>query len=366
MDAQGDNYYLQWYFNDMPIPGENDTVLNFALVDESYSGSFYCLAYNACATVSTDTVEVVIHPAPELDLGDDIDRCEGVSVEIGPADVYVHYEWNTNENTPNINVSHSGTFILDVTGSNTCHNYDTIVVTFHPYHQILFTQDTVIACGPYVINAGAGAYSYLWSTTPAQTTPTITVNSTGTYAVTCTGDSYGCISTGSIFIDSRVPISFSLGNDVSAPVDSFVNIGISHVYSEYLWNTGFTGPSLTVYGSNYGAGTHQFWLTAFALNGCTDTDTINVTFYNDSGIEDAANQETLSIYPNPASDIVVFKSEDFVMTSVEFYNISGELVSKEIINSWEFSFNVSNFAKGLYFVNISGENKSIRRKILIQ
>lgn len=367
MDAQGDNFNLQWYFNNMPIPGENDTVLNFANVDESYGGSFYCLAYNACATVSTDTVEVIVHPAPDLDLGEDMDRCEGVSVEIGPTDGYVHYEWNTDENTPNINVSQSGSYILDVTGSNSCHNFDTIVVTFHPYHQILFTQDTVIACGPYVINAGAGAYSYLWSTTPPQTTPTINVNSTGTYSVTCTGDSFGCISSGSVFIDSRAPINFSLGNDVSAPVDSFVNIGISHVYSEYLWNTGYTSPLLTVYGSNYGTGTHQFWLTAFALNGCTDTDTINVTFYNDSGIEGAATDELVSIYPNPANDYIVFKSEDFVMTSVEFYNISGELISKEIINSWEFSFNVSNFAKGLYFVNIKGsENKSVRRKILVQ
>jgi hypothetical protein len=367
MDAQGDNYNLQWYFNDMPIPGENDTVLNFTQVDESYSGSFYCLAYNACATVSTDTVDVVIHPAPELDLGDDIDLCDGVSVTIGPTEVYVHYSWNNGANNQTLEVSSSGVYILDVTGINSCHNYDTIVVTFHQYHQILFAQDTVVACGPYVINAGAGAYSYLWSTTPPQTTQTITVNSTGTYSVTCTGDSFGCSSSGSVFIDSRTPISFNLGNDVSAPVDSFVNIGIGHIYSEYLWNTGFTGSTLTVYGSDYGTGTYQFWLTAYALNGCSDTDTINVTFYNDSGIEEAANKETVAIYPNPATDFVVFKSEDFAMTSVEFYNISGELVSKEIINSWEFSFNVSNFAKGLYFVNIRGdENKSQRRKILIQ
>jgi hypothetical protein len=235
MDAQGDNYYLQWYFNDTPIPGENDTVLNFVNVDESYSGSFYCLAYNACATVSTDTVEVIVNPAPELDLGDDIDLCQGESVTIGPAQTYNHYNWNNGlSNQQFLDVQLGGTFILDVTGPNSCHNFDTIVVTFHPYHQILFTQDTVIACGSYVINAGAGAYSYLWSTTPTQTTPTITVNSTGTYSVICTGDSYGCLSTGSVFIDARVPINFSLGNDVAAPVDSFVNIGNWSFYSEYL------------------------------------------------------------------------------------------------------------------------------------
>lgn len=368
MDAQGDNYNLQWYLNDLPIPGENDTVLNYTLINQSLSGTYYCLAYNACATVSTDTVVVEINPAPALELGNNIDLCTGETVIIGPSTTYNHYNWNNGLSyQPELEIHLGGTFILDVTGPNNCHNYDTIVVTFHPYHNILFTQDTVIACGTYIVNAGAGAYSYLWNTNPIQTTPTITVNNTGTYSVTCTGDSFGCSTSGSVFIDARAPISFSLGNDLTAPVDSFVNVGIGHTFSEYIWNTGFTGPTLTVYGSTYGVGTHEFWLTAYALNGCSDTDTINVTFYNNSGIENDFSEKEIIAYPNPATDIIVFKSEDFEMQTVEFYNISGELVLKEIINSWEFSFNVSNFAKGLYLVKISGNNnKLISTKILIQ
>jgi hypothetical protein len=76
-------------------------------------------------------------------------------------------------------------------------------------------------------------------------------------------------------------------------------LAIGHFIPNTCENTGFDGPTLTVFGSNYGTGTHEFWLTAFALNGCSDTDTINVTFYNDSGIEDVADQENLAIYPNP-------------------------------------------------------------------
>lgn len=368
MDAQGDNYTLQWYFNNMPIPGLNDTVLFFPMVDISYSGEFYCLAYNACASVSTDTVTVVVNEAPELDLGDDIDLCDGETTTIGVSDIYVHYEWNNGLSyQPTLPVELGGTFILDVTGENSCHNRDTIIVEFHPYHQIMFGDETIIACGPYVLNAGEGGYSYAWNTDPVQTTSSITVTTSGEYWVTATGDSFGCQTTASAFLDVRTPISFSLGSDQVAPVDSFVNIGISPAYSEYLWNTGFTGPMLTVYGSFYGVGEHEFWMTATALNGCSHTDTINVTFWNNSGFELSEENESISVYPNPATDYLKFESESFVINNMEIYNVSGQLVANEIINSMEFSLNVSNFADGLYFIKIfSPENKVFTRKILIQ
>lgn len=38
MDAQGDNYQLQWYFNDLPISGANDTVLNYTMISQSLTG----------------------------------------------------------------------------------------------------------------------------------------------------------------------------------------------------------------------------------------------------------------------------------------------------------------------------------------
>lgn len=368
MDAQGDNYSLQWYFNNSPVSGENDTVLNIPMVHLANAGVFYCLAYNSCASVSTDTVEVVVNPAPAIDLGEDIDLCAGESVTIGPENNYVHYDWNSGlSNQPTLEVHLGGTFILDVTGVNSCHNRDTLVVTFHPYHQILFGPETIIACGSYVLNAGEGAYSYLWNTTPPQTTSSITVNVTDSVSVVVLGDSFGCETSQTVFVDVRTPISFELGADVSAPVDSFVNIGLSPVFSQYYWNTGFTGPMLTVYGANWGLGTHEFWLTATALNGCSHTDTINVFFYNGSGIKINDEIPEIIVFPNPATDYVRFESEQTLLDNIEVYNISGELVAKEIINSAEFSLNVSNFAKGLYMIKIQAQdNKVFTRKILIQ
>jgi len=368
MDAQGENYTLQWYFNNVPLSGQNDTVLNLTNISISQSGDYYCSAFNACAVVNTDTVTVIINESPEINLGPDIDLCEGESTTLNAGGDYVHYNWNNGLSyQPTLDVSLGGTFILEVTGENSCHNRDTIIVTFHPYHNILFGDDDIIVCGSYVLDAGEGAYSYLWNTTPPQTTSSIVVTIPGTYSVTATGDSFGCETTQSIFVDVREPISFSLGSDVSAPVDSFVNIGIEHIYSEYLWNTGHTVPMLTVYGSTYGTGTHEFWLTSIALNGCSHTDTINVTFYNGAGIETNSSDNELILYPNPTSEIIYLHSEKNIIKDVEIYNIYGESVLKEIINNMEISLNVSNFAKGLYIVKCQfGDNNTEVFKLLIQ
>jgi hypothetical protein len=365
MDAQGENYSLQWYHNDIPISGAHDTVLNIPNINLQNSGNYYCLAYNACESVSTDTVELIVNLSPEIDLGPDIDLCEGETITIGTDLAYSHYNWNNGlSHQQYLELALGGTFILEVVGENNCTNSDTIIVTFHPFHNLALINDEVISCGPYTINAGTGAYSYEWST--GEISSSITVNLPGTYSVTVTGDSFGCETSASIFVDLREPISFSLGNDILAHVDTYVNIGIEHIFSEYLWNTGFTGPMLSVYGSEYGSGEHEFWLTAYALNGCSHTDTIKVTFYGQAGIEDET-ENNISIYPNPANEFIIFKSNEMLIEYIEFYDISGKLISKEIVNNCEVKYNLSNFAKGLYLIKIIGENnKIINTKVLVQ
>lgn len=351
MDAEGENYALQWYHNGQPIPGANDTVLNISIVNVNHSGIYYCLAYNACATVSTDTVNIEIYPAPALSLGNDIDLCQGDgAVMIGTEGNYEHYNWNNGYSyQPFIEVNQTGTYVLQVIGTNGCYNRDTIKVTYHPYHQIMFGEPQIIACGPYNLNAGAGAYSYIWNT--GAITQTITVTQTGTYSVTTTGDYFGCSSTATVFIEVREPVNIDLGPDVSAPVNSFVEIGVPPIYSEYFWNTGYSGPMLSVYGSIYGIGTHTFWLTVTGFNGCNATDTIKVTFTPASNITEISNSSIL-IYPNPAIDFVFIKS-DFNINKLEIFNLSGNILFNEMINNKEYLLKINNFAVGEYILKFS-------------
>ncbi|MDD4217031.1 MAG: immunoglobulin domain-containing protein [Bacteroidales bacterium] len=367
MSAQGENYTLQWYFNGTPLPGENDTVLNIINVPGTMAGTYYCSAFNSCATVYTDTVEVVIYPAPAMSLGNDIDLCVGESITIGPAGDYEHYNWNNGLSyQPSLDVQLSGTYILEVIGENSCKNRDTLIVSFHPYHQILFEDTEIIACGPYTLNAGEGAYEYTWNTNPVETTSSILITESGTYAVTVTGDAHGCSTSQEAYVDVREPISINLGDDKSAPVSSYVDIGVQEEFAQYIWNTSFNGPILTVYGSNYGIGEHEFWLTVIAQSSCMATDSIKITFWDDSGINDAKNNDGILIFPNPAKDYLTISDISHNIENIEIINVTGQIIKSFLVNSNEITLNLSNFAEGIYFVKLKRNNEVITKKILIR
>ncbi|MDD4149467.1 MAG: immunoglobulin domain-containing protein [Bacteroidales bacterium] len=367
MDAQGENYTLQWYFNGTPLPGENDTALNIINVSVSMAGMYYCSAFNTCAIANSDTVEVVIHPAPDMSLGNDIDLCAGETISIGPFGDYTHYTWNNGlSNTPNLDVHLPGTYILEVTGENSCKNRDTLIVAYHPYHQILFDDTEIISCGPYVLDAGEGGYGYTWNTGPVQTTSSIVITEPGTYSVTVTGDAYGCSTNQAAYVDIREPVSINLGEDKVVPVSSYVDIGIEGEFAQYIWNTDYTGPILTVYGSNYGLGEHEFWLTVIAQNECMASDTITVVFWDDLGVEDAKNADDILIYPNPAKDYLTISDISNNIENIEIISVTGQVIKSFSVNSNEITLNLTNFAEGIYFVKLKRNNEILTKKIIIR
>ena len=73
-----------------------------------------------------------------------------------------------------------------------------------------------------------------------------------------------------------------------------------------------------------------------------------------------------NIYPNPAKNNITITNSNFVMNSVELYNISGQKVRSEIINSMQTNLNVSGLEKGIYIMNITSNDTSIKRKVVIE
>lgn len=82
------------------------------------------------------------------------------------------------------------------------------------------------------------------------------------------------------------------------------------------------------------------------------------------GVEDFGNKPKMSVYPNPANDIVNIKTE-LTIDSIEVVNMLGQTVKtiegKTITNN---TINVSAFKSGLYFLNITAEGKKQTIKII--
>jgi len=102
--------------------------------------------------------------------------------------------------------------------------------------------------------------------------------------------------------------------------------------------------------------------------GCFRIGTFELIVDTTIGIDDVAFSD-VSISPNPALDIIQIQSDNFsAETNVQVYNIQGQVVFSEVKNSatGNFTINVSDFASGMYFVQIQSEGKTVAKKLIKQ
>ena len=357
MTAGGDGVHLQWYNNGIPLEGQTSSDLHIDHVTRSNSGQFYCIASNACAEERTELAQLTVNNAPDMTLGPDLNPCRGETVVLGPQgdEEYGHYSWNygTYGYQPTLTVTLSGTYILEVSDSahGNCVARDTVFVTFHDYFDFSnanFDTTPIVTCGEFVLDAGAGAAEYMWSTTDM--TSSIPVGMNGYYMVTVDGDGYGCTTSAGVSVTVGEEIVINLGDDFSAPVDSEVEISVPAVFDEYIWNTGFTGPKLTISGEDYGIGSHTFWVRV-ATGECYASDTIVINFIEGGYVNDMS-MPVASIYPNPASDFVNIVSANGEMSVIQIYDITGKLVKDIKLNDEAVTLDVAGMVDATYFVRI--------------
>ena len=79
------------------------------------------------------------------------------------------------------------------------------------------------------------------------------------------------------------------------------------------------------------------------------------------GIEDN-DGSSFSLLPNPASEIIKLSSKNQLLSNVTISDVSGNILFSEIqINSEEIRINISEFSKGIYFLNV---NNQITKKFI--
>lgn len=72
--------------------------------------------------------------------------------------------------------------------------------------------------------------------------------------------------------------------------------------------------------------------------------------------------QSLSLYPNPASDIVTInKASDISIDSVSIYDTLGKLTSLQLVNG---QVNISALTSGVYFMNINTSRGTLTQKII--
>lgn len=163
-----------------------------------------------------------------------------------------------------------GSHLIQLVGSN-CYCEDTasqtVVVTSGLAVSLGADQD-LCPSDSLVLDASNTGSTYLWNT--GATTPTLTVNTAGTYIVTVTAGP-GCTGSDTVVITGLAAPLVSLGQDTAFCPGGSVLLDAGNPGATYLWNTGATTQTLNISAS----GTYQVTVTNSA--GCEAGDTVLVS-----------------------------------------------------------------------------------------
>lgn len=198
--------------------------------------------------------------------GDDFVLCDGATADLMAA---MNFDdttiWMGTDTTHMFTVSTAGTYT--VVSSNTCGiAYDTVMVTGQQHAAL--QNDTLICPGDQIIvDANVANGSYTWS--GGESTQTITVSETGTYAVTVV-DADGCASSDDILVQQPAGVNLSNDTTFCAGSSIFVDAGVPN--ASYNWSNGL--PNSQIVSVN---ATGVYSVTVTDINGCVSTDAIDVT-----------------------------------------------------------------------------------------
>lgn len=153
-----------------------------------------------------DTIDVIKHYSPKIDLGNNILYCEGDTIikklDAGSGPGYIYY-WSTGAKSQIININSANKYFVKVTDTNNCIGSDTILVIINSNPKVDLGPDRIIDPDLPInetLNAGSGFKSYEWNT--LDKTQSINVKALGTYFVKVQ-DKNGCYGTDTINIKKK-------------------------------------------------------------------------------------------------------------------------------------------------------------------
>lgn len=227
-------------------------------------------APNGC--FGTDTVLVNVDPSPTVQGGQDQTICAGQSITLNGSGNAPSYTWNNGitNGTP-FTPTATNSYIVSYTSPNGCTDRDTVLVTVQQT-PVLNVVTPINTCSNNTITLNAtGAHTYTWSPNAQNGVPFQLA--AGTYTYTVTGaTSAGCTSTATVTINVDQAPNVDAGPDKSICIGQTTSLQASGNAPSYSWNNGIINNiPFAPQASN------TYIVSYTSPNGCTDSDTMNLT-----------------------------------------------------------------------------------------
>lgn len=173
----------------------------------------------------------------------------------------------------------------------------------------------------------------------------------------------------------------TMGPEITCPADQIVDPGSGNLFyivpdyfatGEATAEDNCTDPvTITTQDPAPGAalpdGDHTITMTATDEYGNTSTCSFEITVDTVVGIDDNSLETGLSLYPNPAKNVVnLVNKTNISLEKMMIYDINGKLINQINLRTMqgEKAVDVSSLASGVYVVQIIGENASTVKRLI--
>ncbi|MEO8087593.1 MAG: PKD domain-containing protein, partial [Bacteroidota bacterium] len=238
---------------------------------------------NGC--IDDATASVTVHPLPEAAAGADVAVCRGSSTALngGGGDTYVWTPGNFNTASINVAPAATTTYYLEVTNTQGCVDYDTVIVTVNPLPLATFANTAPVCQGNSVSftdnsNVSTGTITgWSWNFGNAGTdntqNPSSLYNTSGPFAVQLivTTDA-GCIDTTiqNINIWALPPADAGIDDEICDGENATLTASGG---TQYLWTPGNMNTATIIINPNT---TTPYTVVVTDANGCSAQDFASV------------------------------------------------------------------------------------------
>jgi PKD repeat protein len=330
--------------------------------------------FNSLGCEAVDSVFISTHPSPTLVPMRDTGACFAQYVTVKTEGIADNYDWSTGSDSSStvIHVLQSKNYTLKLSNGNGCSTYDTVFVERYLPPVGGIDADTTICENESITISAYGGAEYEWSSGELTQTITVSPEEETTYDVTIFSDK-GCTKFEDITIslDPLAKPAFK----VSSFKDSVVFTNQSLLADSFSWDFGDGNSSTEENPYNIYDTTGSYVVTLTAFNNCGGVDssfTINVVVPQSGSVRNIAEWTNINIYPIPTSESIHYRINNNLYgdLNVRILDASGRMVHNENVfkssNEIKGNLNLSDYAKGIYFIEFSIGDSNITKRIIKQ
>ncbi|MCB0547620.1 MAG: gliding motility-associated C-terminal domain-containing protein [Phaeodactylibacter sp.] len=240
--------------------------LDSALVPGAGNYSVTVTDANGCQGTAAFSIQEF--SSPSLPVGVEVEYCQGDTATLSAPSGFASYIWGIDSTDSNISVSTPGDYAYTVTDNNGCTAGGSVLAVENALPSFAISGELEYCeTASTFLEAPSGYTAYQWSTGSTDTSSI--VSAPGLVSVVVT-DSNGCSSSQSVtVVENPLPVAGITGI-LEFCTDGTTTLSADGAFSEYLWSTGNSQPSISVgQAGNYS-------LTITDGNGCSSNTSVAV------------------------------------------------------------------------------------------